>query len=192
MNIIDCKQGTPEWLAARLGKVTASEIGALVSPLGKVRTGDGPRTYLYKKLAEKILGVPGSDFTSFGMEQGVIVESEARAWFAFENNVSVREVGFCESDDGHIGFSPDGLIGEDGGIEIKSPQPAKHIEYLLNGVVPEDILAEVVVIGPPNPMPIPSEPLAVTPFLTPITDAEFAANGGLKRNIVFHRLYFQR
>jgi hypothetical protein len=143
MNIIDCKQGTPEWLAARLGKVTASEIGALVSPLGKVRTGDGPRTYLYKKLAEKILGVPGSDFTSFGMEQGVIVESEARAWFAFENNVSVREVGFCESDDGHIGFSPDGLIGEDGGIEIKSPQPAKHIEYLLNGVVPEDYVLQV-------------------------------------------------
>jgi hypothetical protein len=55
----------------------------------------------------------------------------------------VREVGFCQSDDGRIGFSPDGLIGEDGGIEIKSPQPAKHIEYLLNGVVPEDYVLQV-------------------------------------------------
>lgn len=143
MKIVDCKQGTPEWLTARLGKVTASEVGALVSPLGKVRTGDGPRTFLYKKLAEKILGVPLSDFTSFGMDQGVIVESEARAWFAFEHNVNVCEVGFCESDDGRIGFSPDGLIGDEGGIEIKCPQPAKHIEYLLGGVVPEEYVLQV-------------------------------------------------
>jgi len=56
------------------------------------------------------------------------------------------------------------------------------------GVVPEDILAEIVVIAPPNPMPIPSEPLAVTAFLTPITDAEFAAKGGMKRNIVFRAI----
>jgi hypothetical protein len=143
VKIVDCKQGTPEWLSARLGKVTASEVGALVSPLGKIRTGDGPRTFLYKKLAERILGVPQSDFTSFSMEQGVIVEGEARAWFAFEHNQPVREVGFCESDDGRIGFSPDGLIGDEGGIEIKCPQPAKHIEYLLNGVVPEDYVLQV-------------------------------------------------
>lgn len=57
-----------------------------------------------------------------------------------------------------------------------------------NGVVPEDILAEIVVVGPPNPMPIPAEPLVVTPFLAPITDAEFAAKGGLKRNIVFRAI----
>jgi FtsP/CotA-like multicopper oxidase with cupredoxin domain len=57
-----------------------------------------------------------------------------------------------------------------------------------NGIVPEDILAEIVVVGPPNPMPIPAEPLVVTPFLAPITDAEFAANGGLKRNIVFRAI----
>jgi len=143
MKIVDCKQGTPEWLSARLGVVTASEVGALVSPLGKVRTGEGPRSYLYKKLAERILGVPQSDFTSFAAEQGVIVEGEARAWFAFEHNTPVREVGFCTSDDGRIGFSPDGLIGEEGGIEIKSPQPARHIEYLLNGVVPEDYVLQV-------------------------------------------------
>lgn len=143
MKIIECKQGSPEWLAARLGVVTASEVGALVSPLGKVRTGDGPRSYLYKKLAERILGVPTSEFTSFGMEQGVIVEGEARAWFAFEHNTPVSEVGFCTSDDGRIGFSPDGLIGDAGGIEIKSPQPAKHIEYLLNGVVPDDYVLQV-------------------------------------------------
>ena len=57
-----------------------------------------------------------------------------------------------------------------------------------NGVVPEDILAEIVVVDPPNLMPIPAEPFVVPPFLAPITDAEFAAKGGLKRNIVFRAI----
>ena len=56
------------------------------------------------------------------------------------------------------------------------------------GIVPEDILAEIVVVAPINPMRIPAEPLAVTPFLTPITDAELAAKGGMKRNIVFRAI----
>lgn len=56
------------------------------------------------------------------------------------------------------------------------------------GIVPEDILAEIVVVAPVNPMRIPAEPLAVTPFLTPITDAELAAKGGMKRNIVFRAI----
>ena len=56
------------------------------------------------------------------------------------------------------------------------------------GIVPEDILAEIVVVAPANPMRIPAEPLTVTPFLTPITDAELAAKGGMKRNIVFRAI----
>lgn len=56
------------------------------------------------------------------------------------------------------------------------------------GTVPEDILAEIVVIAPANPMRIPPEPLPVTAFLAPITDAEFAAKGGMKRNIVFRAI----
>jgi FtsP/CotA-like multicopper oxidase with cupredoxin domain len=56
------------------------------------------------------------------------------------------------------------------------------------GIVPEDILAEIVVVAPINPMRIPSEPLPVTAFLLPITDAELAAKGGLKRNIVFRAI----
>lgn len=56
------------------------------------------------------------------------------------------------------------------------------------GVVPEDILAEIVIVAPINPMRIPSEPLLVTGFLAPITDAELAAKGGMKRNIVFRAI----
>ena len=56
------------------------------------------------------------------------------------------------------------------------------------GIVPEDVLAEIVVVAPAKPMPIPPEPLAVTTFLAPITDAELAAKGGMKRNIVFRAI----
>lgn len=143
MKIIECKQNTTEWINARLGVVTASEIDALVTPTGKVSSGKGVETYLYKKLTERVLGMPLSDFSSFAMEQGAIVELEAVPWYAFAHNVMVQRVGFCTSDDGKYGFSPDGLIGEEGGLEIKSPQPAKHLQYLLEGKVPDDYVLQV-------------------------------------------------
>ncbi len=144
MKIIDVKQNSPEWLTARLGKITASEIDSLISPTGKLRTGAGPLTYLYEKLTERVLGVPiHEDFSSFAMAQGSLVELEAVPWYAFAHGVDVKRVGFCTDDAGRYGFSPDGLIGEDGGLEIKAPQPAKHMRYLLEGVVPEDYVLQV-------------------------------------------------
>lgn len=145
MRILNHKQNTPEWLQSRLGKVTASEIDSLISPTGKVRTGDGPQTYLYKKLTEKLLGVSldsGSP-SSFAMDQGQMIEAEAIPWYSFAHGVQIDRVGFCESDCGRYGMSPDGLIGEDGGIEIKSPQPANAVEYLLEGVIPRHYVCQV-------------------------------------------------
>lgn len=144
MKILNVKQGSPEWLAARLGKVTASEINTLVSPTGKVRTGQGPHTYLCRKVAEKVLGWTQEDAGSFAMGQGSIMEHEARPWFAFEYGLDVAAVGLCLTDDERYGCSPDGLIGADGGLEIKCPTPPVHMEYLLNGLfVPEDYLLQV-------------------------------------------------
>ncbi len=143
MKTISCSQGSPEWLAARLGKVTASEIDALVSPELAIRKGKGPQTYLYRKIAEKVLGTPVDTASSWAMDQGAVVELEAIPWYSFAHNVQVDRVGFCESDDGRIGFSPDGLIGEDGGVEIKSPQPARAVEYLLEGEVPAEYRLQV-------------------------------------------------
>ncbi len=143
MRIIDCKQGTPEWSAARLGVVTASEMDALISPLWKVRTGDGVETYRFQKLCEKLLGYSPDDGSSFAMNQGELVEKIARPWYAFEHNVSIATPGFCVSDDGKIGCSPDGLIGDDCGLEIKCPQPPQHLKYLLAGEVPPCYRAQV-------------------------------------------------
>ncbi len=143
MKIIDCKQNSPEWLAARLGKVTASEIDALVSPKGKIREGAGVETYLYKKLAEKLLGYSLNDWGSQAAEHGSIMETEARPWYAFDREVEVREVGFCTDDSGRIGFSPDGLVGEDGGVEIKCFQPQNSLRVLVEGRIPDENLMQV-------------------------------------------------
>src|SRR5882757_11245793 len=123
MKTLTCKQGSSEWAAARLGVVTASEIDALVSPTWKIRTGQGVDTYLYRKLAEKVMGYAGDGGGTFAMDQGNIIEKIAIPYYAFTYNVDVKTVGFCLSDDGRIGCSPDGLIGDFSGIEIKSPQP---------------------------------------------------------------------
>jgi putative phage-type endonuclease len=143
VKIIDCKQGSPEWLQARLGVVTASEMDALVSPTWEVRKGEGPKTYLYRKLAERLMGAPLSDGGTWAMDQGNIGETMARPWYEFQNDVDVRTVGLCVTDDGRAGASPDGLVGEDGGLEIKCPQPAKHLEYLDAGEVPKQYRVQV-------------------------------------------------
>lgn len=147
MKIIDCKQGDEAWLSHRLGRVTASELDALVSPTGKIRTGEGPRTYLAKKVAEAWLGHPLQSFGSFATEQGTLMEPEARPWYSITYGKEIRQVGFIASDDNRAGCSPDGLIyvGEfpDYGIEIKCPQEAKATAYALSGELPDDYRLQV-------------------------------------------------
>lgn len=137
MKVCDVKQGTPEWIAMRLGKVTASEIDALVSPLGKIRTGQGPNAYLCRKVAEKVLGWAQDDVSTFAMQQGSMIEHQAIPFLELIEDLKIDRAGFCVTDDERCGFSPDGLIGEDGGVEVKAPQPATMVEYILEGGVPE-------------------------------------------------------
>lgn len=135
-------QGSLEWMTARAGIPTASDFDNLVSPTGKVRTGEMPKTYLASKLAEAWSGSPLSDFNSWAMDQGNILEEEARPWAAFELGKEIKQVGLITTDDGRLGCSPDGLIGEQG-VEIKSPQPTHHVKYLLNGTLPDDYILQV-------------------------------------------------
>ena len=143
MIIYDCKQGTEAWLLKRCGLPTASEFDALISPEMKPRTGQGRTTYLLSKVAEKVMGYPAQSFSGGAMEQGSILEGEALPFYEFTFDAKVQRVGFCTTDDGRIGCSPDGLLGEDGGIEVKCPSPHVHLGYLLGGVVPKEYLAQV-------------------------------------------------
>ena len=143
MKIIDCKQQSPSWFLARLGLVTASEVDALVSPKGKVREGAGVDTYLYRKLAEKVLGWSPEMLDAFAVDQGKIIETIAIPWFEFDTGKKVKRVGFCTSDDGKCGFSPDGMLEDGSGLEIKSPQPPNQIRYLMENKVPDDYICQI-------------------------------------------------
>ncbi len=143
MKILSMPQGSGEWLQARLGLITASEADALVTPLGKVKVGEAPETYLIKKVCEKFLGYSSDDAGSFAMTQGTIIESVAIPYFEFTTGLPVQRVGLCLADDGRSACSPDGLIGEDGGLEVKSPQPEKALRTILAGKVPLEHVIQV-------------------------------------------------
>lgn len=144
MKIHTCEQGAPEWLQLRIGRVTASEMHNLLTPEMEIKKGEGPKTYLYSKLAEAWRGQILPGFTgSWATEQGEMREMDARQWYAFAYDERVKQVGFVESDDGRSGCSPDGLIGDDGGLEMKCPEPTNHVRYLVEGRLPKDYVAQV-------------------------------------------------
>jgi hypothetical protein len=136
------EQGSVAWFEARAGKVTASELKNLLTPALKLRTGETPHTYLCRKLAEK-LGGPLPGFTSFATEQGTLREEDAIPWFEMEYDCDVQRVAFIEHDDGRSGCSPDGLLGDNEGLEIKCPQRHTHVKYLLDNELPEEYVAQV-------------------------------------------------
>lgn len=141
----DVVQGELDWLRLRLGKPTASEFGNLLTPLFKAKEGEGPHSYLCEKIAETILGhaLPGQFDGSYDMEQGQVLEAEARALFSWEHDCQIQQVGFVTADDGRCGCSPDGLIGDDEGLELKCPKAETHVKYLLGNVLPKDYAAQV-------------------------------------------------
>ena len=129
MIIVDCEQGTEEWEQARLGIPTASNYDKILTPKQlKVSTSDG---YLLDLLADWMLGWPVQSWSSGLSERGTVMEDKAREWYEFTTGVEVERVGFVLRDDKLTGGSPDGFVGEKGGVEIKVPGPKSHIEYLL-------------------------------------------------------------
>lgn len=138
------QQSSLAWLNARLGIPTASEFGNLVTPKGKVKTGETPQSYLAEKTAEWWLGRPLQDVNTFAIEQGHLLEDEAIPYLSLELGIDIESVGFITNDNGTIGCSPDGWIDKEGiGVEVKCPQPKNHFRYLLDGTLPDDYVAQV-------------------------------------------------
>lgn len=134
MKTHQCVQYSPEWWAVRAGKATASEFDRILSPTGKVSA--QRFKYAARLAAEALYGCHPNWFTERpcnpAMRHGLDYEPEARRWYALETDADVRLVGFCESDCGRYGSSPDGLVGAEGVLELKCPQPETHAEYLLD------------------------------------------------------------
>lgn len=141
MRIIDIDQRSPEWFEARRGIPTASSFDKIVTSTGKLST--QRKGYLYTLAAERISGMSEDHFKSWQMEEGTRREDESRLVYAMLREVEVEQVGFCLSDEGRYGCSPDGLVGEDGGLELKNPTGKVAIEYLLAGKLPTKYLQQV-------------------------------------------------
>jgi putative phage-type endonuclease len=130
-------QGSDEWKAARLGRVTASRVADICT---KTKTGGHSTSranYAAELICERLTGVAAEGFTNAAMAWGTEKEPEARALYQFRTDADVTEVGFVPHPEiAMSGASPDGMVGDVGLIEIKCPLTATHIETLIGGSIP--------------------------------------------------------
>ena len=141
----DLVQGTDEWLAARCGLLTASTIGQLITTKTlKVASNPASRALVWTLVAERITGRVEPTRPSWAMERGRFEEPFARDLYA-AHYAPVDQVGLMILDEPGIrlGYSPDGLVGDDGLIEIKSRDPKTHVETILSDTVPAENMAQI-------------------------------------------------
>jgi putative phage-type endonuclease len=143
MIVIDCEQGSEEWLLARCGKATASRMGDLMA---KTKSGWGASraNYAAELIAERLTGKPAEKYTNGAMQWGSAHEAEARALYEFLHDCEVRTVGLVTHPRIENSLaSPDGLVGHDGLVEIKCPNTATHIATLLGGGIDSRYLLQM-------------------------------------------------
>lgn len=147
MNVIHCAQGTEEWFAARIGKVTASTVADAVAMLKRGSGETKARADLKAIIAaERISGeMLRTQFVSKSMEWGVETEPRARAAYEMERGLLVDTVGFVNHPSIEFaGCSPDALVGDSGGLEIKCPNTSTHVEYMLANRLPPEYEPQVM------------------------------------------------
>lgn len=119
-------QGTPEWHQARLGCLTASRANDAVA--GK--TTAAYQNYLWQLVAERLTGQQEDSYTNADMQRGTEKEPIARAAYEAHTGNFVTQTGFwLHPTIQWLGASPDGLVGDDGLIEIKCPRTSTHLQY---------------------------------------------------------------
>lgn len=136
-------QGSDAWKRLRLGRVTASRVADL---LAKTKTGYGASraNYMAQLIAERLTDTPAETYQNAAMIHGTETEPEARAAYEFYQGVTVKEVAFVPHPKiDQAGCSPDGLVGDDGLVEIKCPNTATHLDTLLGQAVPAKYEAQM-------------------------------------------------
>lgn len=140
----DIVQGSDEWFQLRCGKLTASEMKLILTPTLKMASNDKERAHVYELLAQRVTNYVEPGYVSDDMLRGNEDEVEARIRYA-EAYAPIEEVGFMTNDKwGFIlGYSPDGLVGDDGQIECKSRRPKYQMETLTSREVPIDYVLQL-------------------------------------------------
>lgn len=137
------EQRTEEWFKARLGKVTASRVADV---LAKTKTGVSASraNYLTELVVERLTGQQAELYMNDAMQWGTDTEPQARMAYEAHKSVLVDEVGFIDhSSIQMFGCSPDGLVGDDGLIEIKCPNSKTAIETILSGKAPSKYIPQM-------------------------------------------------
>lgn len=136
-------QGTEEWHAARRGKLTASRIADMMA---RTKTGYAAsrENYRAQLVVERLTGETPDGFTNAAMRWGTETEPMARAAYSFWADADVVEVGFIDHPTLEwAGASPDGLVGDDGLVEIKCPESKTHIATLRGGAIPDKYVKQM-------------------------------------------------
>lgn len=138
--IIECEQRSPEWFEAICGNVGASSVDKIITTKGepsKQRT-----EYMMTLAAERITGKQEVGYLTQAMVNGIEREKEARMLFEMSYG-EVQQVGLVYTDDKYCHCSPDGLVGDKSGLEIKNPLSKTHIKYLLDEKLPTEYFCQV-------------------------------------------------
>ena len=128
MVFVNCTQGTPEWFQARAGVITASKFADAVSTLKNGTPSQASKDYAYKVAVERIYGETTEDtFVTWEMRRGTELEPYARIAYEAQTGNLAQESGIVLTDDRIFGYSTDGLVDDDGLIEIKCPNSARKL-----------------------------------------------------------------
>lgn len=140
----DLVQGSDDWHAARCGLLTASEMRLIITPTLKVASNDKERSHLYELLAQRVTGYVEPSYVSDSMLRGKEDEIEARALYA-DHFAPIDEVGFVTNDDFGftIGYSPDGLVGDDGQVEFKSRMQKHQMQTIVEDKIPDEYVLQL-------------------------------------------------
>lgn len=137
------EQGTEAWQAQRRGKVTASRVADVIK---KTKSGysTSRKNYAAQLLCERLTGKTAEGFSNAAMAWGIEKEPEARVAYEFMKNATVEQIGFIDHPSiAMSGASPDGLVGDDGLIEIKCCNTATHLETLMSGEIDPDYITQI-------------------------------------------------
>lgn len=133
---------SPEWFAYRIGIPTASEFHKIVTPK-TMKLSSQSMPYMYRLLAEWLTGEQVENASTEWMDRGVELEDRAMLAYEMLADTETQPGGFCTTDDGMIGCSPDRLVGDDGDLELKCPLIHTQVGYALGAGVDEDYMAQL-------------------------------------------------
>ena len=136
MKIYNFEQRSDEWYAIRRGKMSASNAETIIA------NGKGLETYIYNLMAEYYSSAEKENYINADMQRGIDLEPEAKIEFQFYTGLDIKEVGCVELNE-YILASPDGLIGDDGLIEIKCPNDSIYFKLLLSNNIKPEYIAQM-------------------------------------------------